>query len=134
MKNTFFSIMLLFMTPVLNAAAVNQNLSSDVSVAMGTSGGGNPPAMTTEIEELLGDVNAVDLEMDLTKTPIEKTVLPKDLEAIFSAGLNKRPLPLTTKDGKLIELSPDKFVFDKGRLTIPIGARTMILYKAAEDY
>ncbi len=101
--------------------------------AMGTGGGGTPPALTTEIDELLSEVNAVDLEKDLLKKPLEKTILSKDLEAIISAGLNKRPLPLSTKDGKLIELSPDKFVFEKDRLMIPVGARTMILYKAAEE-
>ncbi|RYZ83183.1 MAG: hypothetical protein EOP04_20470, partial [Proteobacteria bacterium] len=70
MKNTFFSLILLVMTPALSAATVKQILNSDISVAMGTSGGGNPPAVTSDIDELLSEVNAVDLEKDLLKKPI----------------------------------------------------------------
>ena len=155
MKNIILSVIVFATSHALFAASSIQTLRADTTRAMGTSGGGNPPAMTTEllsaanamgtggggtppamataIDELLSEVNSIDLERDLTKTPIERTVLQRDIEAIVSAGLHVRPLPLTTKDGKLIELSPDKFVFEKGRLTIPVGARTMILYKASEE-
>ncbi len=90
-------------------------------------GGGTPPAIATEIDELLTDVTLADLSKD-SVTNIEKMVTAEDFAKIISSGLLKNPYPVQTRDGHIIKLKPSTLVFENGTVNVPIGIKNLRIF------